>query len=488
MFEFTWQYFSNLPEIKRLPLHEQKKLFLIEAKNWRDYQNYNMMMANGGPQSNGSTSGIGADGPLNGATVTARGTSVTTNALGEFTFPFELGANEEVTITGGTDSITGIAFEGELKGYITPTIKVVSPLTTIAYYDEDAATFDQAIDNVISAAETAGFTGIDKTILTEDYVKKSIVENDDRAVALQAFTTYVDSMAEAVAPSLVGLATSRLGTPSNVKQAKINLYKYFGSTRTFSAKSFIKAERFELDETKTTILNSATTAVESVLKEELLSVVKDSLADSNYRTTRIQTINRAIKQDIKAQIVKAENDRDATVVKTDSADVLKVVNDAVSSLARLETTKENINERTTDDTKTTKLTDVTSLFASGDKTGLYFILSNKSTVGPYQPQNIYALTTDLQVGTKLFVKDVEAGTFCTMDETVNITIKDVVVKTVGWVLANQANTYSDDAKYVGLTSSDGNTAYTVGLDGTIKEKKIFEKPVDPPTPPTGIIR
>ena len=26
MFEFTWQYFSNLPEIKRLPLHEQKKL------------------------------------------------------------------------------------------------------------------------------------------------------------------------------------------------------------------------------------------------------------------------------------------------------------------------------------------------------------------------------------------------------------------------------------------------------------------------------
>ena len=442
-----------------------------------------MMMAKGGPQSAWFTSGIGADGPLNGATVTARGTSVTTNALGEFTFPFELGADEEVTITGGTDSITGVAFEGELKGYITPTVKVVSPLTTIAYYDEDAATFDEALDNVITAAETAGFTGIDKTILTEDYVKKSIVENDDRAVALQAFTTYVDSMAEAAAPSLVGLATSQFGTPSNVKQAKINLYKYFGSTRTFSAKSFIQAERFELDGTKATILNSATTAVESVLKEELLSVVKDSLADSNYRTTRIQTINRAIKQDIKAQIVKAENDRDATVVKTDSADVLGVVNSAASSLSRLETTQENVTERTTDDTKTTKLTDVTSLFASGDKMGLYFISSNKPIGSPSQPQNIYALTTDLQVGTKLFVKDVEAGTFHTMDDTVSITVKGVVVKTVGWVLANQANTYSDGAEYVRLISSDGNTAYTIGLDGTIKE--ILKKPVEPPTPPTS---
>lgn len=469
MFEFTWQYFSNLPEIKKLPLHEQKKLFLIEAKNWRDYQNYNMMMANGGPQSNGSTSGIGADGPLNGATVTARGTSVTTNALGEFTFPFELGANEEVTITGGTDSITGIAFEGELKGYITPTVKVVSPLTTIAYYDEDAATFDQAIDNVISAAETAGFTGIDKTILTEDYVKKSIVENDDRAVALQAFTTYIDSMAEAVAPSLVGIATSRHGTPSNVKQAKINLYKYFGSTRTFSAKSFIQSERFELNEIKTKILDKATLAVESVLKEELLSVVKDSLADSNYRTTRIQTINRAIKQDIKAQIVKAENDRDATVVKTDSADVLKVVNDAVSSLARLETTKENINKRTTDDAKTTKLTDVTRLFNS--ESGMTFN-SGKGSEGPYRPQNIYALTTDLQVGTKLFVKDVDARVYRTMDEQITITIRGVETKTVSWLLANTSSNYSS-AESVTMYSNDRSLTYTINVEGVIT--KISKK-------------
>ena len=464
MAQITWQEFSQKPEIKKLPLSEQKKRFIWENQQrmQRDYFLETELVA--GP-TGASTSGIGADGPLSGATVTARGTSVTTNALGEFTFPFELGANEEVTITGGTDSITGVAFEGELKGYITPTVKVVSPLTTIAYYDEEAATFDEALDNVITAAATAGFTGIDKTLLTEDYVKKSIVGNDDRAVALQAFTTYVDSMAEAVAPSLVGLATSRLGTPSNVKQAKSNLYKYFGSTRTFSVTSFIKAERFELNETKTKILNSAATAVESVLKEELLSVVKDSLADSNYRTTRIQTINRAIKQDIKAQIVKAENDRDATVVKTDSADVLKVVNDAVSSLSRLETTQENVIERTTDDAKTTKLTDVTSLFNS--EAGMTFN-SGKGTDGPYRPQNIYAFTTDLQVGTKLFVNDVDARVYRTMDEQITITIKGIKTKTVSWLLANTSSNYST-AESVTMYSRDRSLTYTINVEGVITE-------------------
>ena len=471
MAQITWQEFSRRSEIKKLPLSEQKKRFIWENQQrmQRDYFLETELVA--GP-SGASTSGIGADGPLSGATVTARGTSVTTNALGEFTFPFELGATEEVTITGGTDSITGVTFEGELKGYITPTVKVVSPLTTLAYYDEGAATFNEAIDNVITAAETAGFTGIDKTILTEDYVKKSIVENDDRAVALQAFTTYVDSMAEAVAPSLVGLATSRLGTPSNVKQAKINLYKYFGSTRTFSAKSFIEAERFELNETKTTILSNAATAVESVLKEELLSVVRDSLADSNYRTTRIQTINRAIKQDIKAQIVKAENDRDATVVKTDSVDVLGVVNGAVSNLARLETTKENITERTTDDAKTTKLTDVTRLFNS--EAGMTFNSDRgidgpyRPDEGPYQPQNIYALTTDLQVGTKLFVNDVDARVYRTMDEQITITIRGIEVKTASWLLANTSSNYSP-AESVTMYSNDRSLVYTINVEGVITE-------------------
>ena len=110
----TWQEFSRRPEIKSLPLHEQKKQFLWEnqrraEENW--FLEAQLMNGGGG---GGGFSGIGIDGPIAGATVASSAGVTTTNAQGEFTFTST--PVGPITVTGGTDAITGLAFEGELVG------------------------------------------------------------------------------------------------------------------------------------------------------------------------------------------------------------------------------------------------------------------------------------------------------------------------------------------------------------------------------------
>jgi hypothetical protein len=422
-----------------------------------------------------SSGGIGSDGPLSGATVTARGTSVTTNELGEFVFPFELGPTEEITITGGTDSITGLAFEGELKGYLTPTVKVVSPLTTLAFYNEEAESFDEALDSVIITATNLGFTGISKDILTEDYVKKSVEENDNRAIALQAFTTYVDSIAEASAPALKGVKT-RYGTLSTDKDAKIAMYKSFGRAGNISIQSFIRDEEIELDDTKNTILSNVSTAIESVLKTELTNVINDNFADGNYRTTRIQGINRNIKNNIKTQVKSAVDSRSADLVKTRDSDITTLLTTTQTELRQVKAGVENKITRVVDDSKQKSFVEVTNLFKE-----ITFLF--KGVPSTYKIQNIYALTTDLQVRTKLYVKDTESNTYYSMDDVVTIKVEGERgtqdVSCLAWALTNRENQpQSEVAGFESVTLpstlDEGATAYfldSTGVITTIKTKK-----------------
>ena len=416
-----------------------------------------------------SSGGIGSDGPLSGATVTARGVSVTTNELGEFLFPFELGPTEEITITGGTDSITGLGFEGELKGYLTPTVKVVSPLTTLAFYNEEAESFDAALDSVITTATNLGFTGISKDILTEDYVKKSVEENDDRAIALQAFTTYVDSIAEASAPALKGVATSRYGTPSTDKEVKIAMYKSFGRTGNISIKSFTRNElEGRLNETKDTILINVSTAIESVLKTELTNVINDNFADGNYRTTRIQGINRNIKNDIKTQVKSAVDSRNADLVNTRDSHITRLLRTTQTELRQVKAGVENKIRRVVDDSKQNSLVEVTEFFES-----IGFVFRRERFT--YRIQNIYALTTDLQVGTKLYVKDTTSNTYYSMDDVVTITVEGEGgtqdVSCLAWALTNRENQPQSEVagfESVILPSAlDEGTTYNLDSTGVI---------------------
>jgi hypothetical protein len=467
----TWNQYKKLNENGNLGesvVQKKYQVYLSEIQ-LNEY-------LNGGSSAAGAagSGGVGSDGPLSGATVTARGVSVTTNELGEFVFPFELGPTEEITITGGTDSITGLAFEGELKGYLTPTVKVVSPLTTLAFYNEEAESFDAALDSVIITATNLGFTGISKDILTEDYVKKSVEENDDRAIALQAFTTYVDSIAEASAPALKGV-TTRYGTLSTDKDAKIAMYKSFGRAGNISIQSFIRDEEIELDDTKNTILSNVSTAIESVLKTELTNVINDNFADGNYRTTRIQGINRNIKNNIKTQVKSAVDSRSADLVKTRDSDITTLLTTTQTELRQVKAGVENKIRRVVDDSKQKSLVEVTNLFKE-----ITFLF--KGVPSTYKIQNIYALTTDLQVGTKLYVKDTESNTYYSMDDVVTIKVEGERgtqdVSCLAWALTNRENQpQSEVAGFESVTlpsTLDEATAYfldSTGVITTIKTKK-----------------
>ena len=148
----NWRDFSRRPDIQHLPIQEQ--LYLFEQENKRKTeQNWFLeaQLVAGG--AGGGFTGNASDGPLSGAIVSSNIGITTTNTVGVFTFPQT--PNGEITVTGGTDAITGVAFTGELKGF--PQYKTVSPLTTLAYHlkEEDTSlTADTAVDLLFASSST----------------------------------------------------------------------------------------------------------------------------------------------------------------------------------------------------------------------------------------------------------------------------------------------------------------------------------------------
>jgi len=453
----NWATFSKRNDIKVLPLSEQKKRFAWEQQRLAE-QNWflEQQIVAGNAGSVGSV-GVAADGPLNGATVTARGVSVTTNALGEFTFPFTLDSADEVTVTGGIDSITGLPYEGELKGYITDTIKVICPVTTLAFYDPSAESYNAAIDNVISIAESYGFTGITKETLVGDYVKKSIEENNAGAVAMQSFTTYIDSLAEASATAIVGLPTATYGIPATVKQAKTVIYRYFADMSDIYVGDFAISEVTNPSTTIQELFDGINFTIESTLLTELIAVCVDVIADSNYKTTRIQSINRTIKNTYKSQINSAKAASDSKLFIVDINDINDSITNEGSSLARIETIKSNATTRTTDPTKTTNLISLVDYYDS--RVSLYNSI-DRIPIGTSTLQNLYAFSTTLTVGSKLFAYDPAQKNYHLLsDESVIIEGR----KFGAWTLVNSNRTPLSDKGYAIITDLDG---YQYHLDYT----------------------
>jgi len=457
----NWQTFSKREDIKLLPLSEQKKRFAWEQQRLAE-QNWFLGQQIVAGNSNGASSGgIGADGPLNGATVTARGTSVTTNALGEFTFPFILTESDEITITGGTDSITGMPYEGELKGYITDTVKVICPVTTLAFYDTEAASYDEALDNVIDIATDYGFAGITKDSLNGDYIKKTIEDNDDSSVAMQSFTTFVDSLAEAGAVLTRNLESTSYTTPSTNKQAKINLYKYFGSTGNIGIRSFVTTEVIEPKELITNLATSLESTIESSLLDDLTGICTDSLADSNYKTTRIQGINRIIKNTIKTQVnsaVVGDNANLFTITTTDAINT--ALSTETSELSKIETSRDNITTRIDDSTKTSRLILLTDYLQSSIR-----LFDDRGTqLANNTLQNLYAFTSVLELGTKLYAYSSEGSKYHTLDDATALLDART---SLAWTLINSTNSTLPLNGYGLVLGADG-TEYKINYYGVVE--------------------
>ena len=331
-----WRNFSRKPEIKNLPLHQQKKLF-EEANRKATENNWFLEYQLVAGASGAAFSGIGVDGPIAGATVISNVGATTTNEAGEFTFAST--PTGPITLTGGKDAITGLDFEGELVGY--PQYKTISPITTFAHYlkeaDAEENEFPMTIDEAVTKtfeSSSIFFNDIDlpieskDIILQKDFIREAIENNNKVGLAAQAVTTQIESIAEIIGVSLPETRDQKSKTEKFGRAGEITEFKPQNRKRTAYAAIGRAARargRFDSDHVLQAVRyidpinNKVQNGIENLGNKEVIKLQLDQLArttrdlsrlehlDSNFVTTQIQTVNRVQRTAIKTQVLQVVN-------------------------------------------------------------------------------------------------------------------------------------------------------------------------------------
>jgi hypothetical protein len=300
----TWKQFCIREDNKELTLDGRRQKFLKEESLYYKFRSpmpHNSWLGGGGAGGNSFT-GNASDGPIAGATVTCNLGTVVTDALGNFTYPDT--PSGEITVTGGTDAITGVAFTGELKGF--PKYKTVSPLTTLAYHlkeEDNNLDVDGAIDLLFVSSST--LFGIelapeDKDVmLNKDYVAESVTGNDQKAVAAQSIATYLESVTEMIGSSISTVD----GETYQTDGAKVEAYKSIARQirDTSGAKASINPttlfDKVTTEQSFGALEKSIVATNINNVRNELESLARSETFSANYLTTRIQAINRGVKRD-----------------------------------------------------------------------------------------------------------------------------------------------------------------------------------------------
>lgn len=346
----TWKQFCIREDNEELTLDERRQKFLKEESLYYKFRSpmpHNSWLGGGGAAGGNSFTGNASDGPIAGATVTSNLGTVVTDALGNFTYPDI--PSGEITVTGGTDSITGVPFTGELKGF--PEYKTVSPLTTLAYHLKEEDTnldVDGAIDLLFVSSST--LFGIelapeDKDVmLNKDYVAESVTGNDQKAVAAQSIATYLESVTEMVGSSISAVD----GETYQADGAKVEAYKSIARQirDTSGAKASINpATLFDKVTTEQSFglleKDIVATNINNV-RSELESLARSETFSANYLTTRIQAINRGVKRDYAGEAEKVFRGQSSTFRDMDD-----LVGVSTGSLAQLEDGKANEVDKNT---------------------------------------------------------------------------------------------------------------------------------------------
>jgi hypothetical protein len=359
-----WRNFSRRPEIKNLPIQQQKKLF-EEANRKATENNWFLEYQLVAGASGAAFSGIGVDGPIAGATVTSNVGTTTTNANGEFTFAST--PTGPITLSGGKDSITGVDFEGELVGF--PEYKTISPITTFAHYlqladaeeSESPMTIDEAVTKTFESSSF--YFGVElpseekDIILQKDFVREAIENNNKVGISAQAVTTQIEAITETVGASLVGSQTQQDFTKKygsagaipqfTVQNRKRTAYAALGrSTRsqgTINIEDVVRNVKFvdpitggNLSRPSFGNLSRLTTQLAETVRETTTLAGSEQFTN-NYLTTRIQALNRAQKTTIK---------NEAAAAVAGGSDFSKIQSISTSSaifngLSRIETDRAN---------------------------------------------------------------------------------------------------------------------------------------------------
>ena len=330
----------------------------------------------GGGGAGGGFGGVAIDGPLAGAIVSANTGTAITDAAGNFTLPSK--PSGPISVTGGTDTITGLPYEGELVGYAE--YKTISPITTFAHYlkkasEEDPEASTLTIDEAITKTFTDSFDyfGISlpieykDTILQKDYIEEAIVNNNKVGISAQAVGTLIEAIAETLGVALdssqqadTAKKAGKVIAEFSLTNRKRSAYKALGRQAHINGAIAIESITEEIkfydpvnQEEVIGVSFGNAGALSAQLKQtisELATLAKQEQYTNNYLTTRIQAVNRAQKTIIKNEVKSTVEDPRGLFSNIVTVSTSKEVEDA---LRQIEKGKSNETAPTLDGTAQT---------------------------------------------------------------------------------------------------------------------------------------
>jgi len=361
----TWQQFTSLAANKGLSLKEQKKKFLQE--NFRQLKHLEAIQAMyGGAAGAAGSGGRVIDGPIEGAIVRSNVGSAVTDATGNFTLPgIPTGT---LTVTGGTDTITGLPYEGELIG--DAQYKTISPITTFAHYLKEASieagegvlTFDEAITKTFT--DSFDYFGIslpieDKDIiLQKDYIGDAVVNNNKIGISAQAVATQIEAITETIGIALevsienqevtkAGKAIPEFSERNRKQTAYKALGRQANQATTLSTDRVLQQIKY-VNPIKGAASSGVRFTNDKILaeqleaaKRELIDVSKQEQYTNNYLTTQLQAVNRAQKTVIKNEVRTRVQTTGGDFTKISTAANSDAVKDALKPIE-----KDKANEKT----------------------------------------------------------------------------------------------------------------------------------------------
>ena len=319
-----WRSFSRRPEIKNLPMNEQLRKFNEETRRLTELNWFiDTQIAIGGSKPGAAAPGFTGqviDGPISAALVTAKdpfgvtlGTA-TTNALGVFTFADALPVGTTFTATGGTDSITGVAYTGNMHAEISTDIGIgksvtISPITTFAKYlkDERSITYDQAVEALFLSSSQ--FFNLEapldyanrETILQKDFNAEAL-NGETEAVAALAVASFMEGACEIMSAYEEGEGGASTTKKDAAYLAMAKQMASFTSSLNLSA-CLEEVASDNIGEDIVVSRRSKTNTLLSNFKTDVFAVMDEQDKAPNYLVTKLNVLNRSGKKFAETEVV-----------------------------------------------------------------------------------------------------------------------------------------------------------------------------------------
>ena len=272
----------------------------------------------GGGSSSGSFGGQGIDGPIAGATVlaVAEGVTTTTDANGFFNFNFvPTGAIE---LTGGTDTVTGIAFTGRLKAPKGSTI--ISPITTAIkeIMDRGKSEAEATTDFFEFARKVYDIdipVGKRERVKSENFI--DLAAGDADFLKVVGLATTLEAAAE-----IAGEAANQASSEKTLDDGKESFYEQIGTlcndndfktnTVTGTQKDNFRDRLMRVDDSVPEVKAEAIREELDVQLARVGEIVNDANMDTKFGVTSVMAQNRIVKRDTKGKV--------RTVIENQSTD------------------------------------------------------------------------------------------------------------------------------------------------------------------------